>query len=65
MNKKAFAMLMATIAQVIYGFSFLFTKIGLRYTNPLTLLAVRFNVAFLALTLLILTGKMKVNLRGR
>lgn len=65
MNKKTLAMLMATLAQIIYGFSFLFTKIGLRYTSPLTLLAVRFNVALLVLTILVLTGKMKVNLRGR
>lgn len=49
----------------IFGFSFLFSKIALNQTSPFILLAIRFICAFIILNLLILSGKMKVTLRGK
>ena len=47
----------------IFGFSFLFTKEGLELVAPLQLLAYRFKIAALALTLLWLLGIIKINIR--
>lgn len=52
---------------VIFGFSFLFTKVGLNSidNDVFYLLAFRFLVAALVLTLLSLLGKVKVNFKGK
>lgn len=58
-------MLAALAANIIFGFSFLFSKTALSVAEPLLILAVRFSVAFAALNLLVLFGLVKINLRGR
>lgn len=50
---------------VIWGFSFLFTKQSLDFTFPLQLLGFRFTAAALLLTVLKLTGVIRINLRGK
>ena len=62
-NKILFATLAAFMAQVIFGFSFMFTKIALGYASPLTVIADRYIGAFLGLTvvMLIKRQKMKIN----
>lgn len=50
---------------VIWGFSLLFTKETLDHTFPLQLLGFRFGVAALLLTLLKLTGLIRINLKGK
>jgi len=50
---------------VIWGFSFLFTKETLNYTFPLQLLGFRFGAAALLLTVLKLTGVIRINLKGK
>lgn len=50
---------------VIWGFSFLFTKETLDHTFPLQLLGFRFGAAALLLTLLKLTGIVRINLKGK
>ena len=50
---------------VIWGFSFLFTKETLDHTFPLQLLGFRFGAAALLLTLLRLTGILRINLKGK
>lgn len=50
---------------VIWGFSFLFTKETLDYTFPLQLLGFRFGAAALLLTVLKLTGVIRINLKGK
>lgn len=42
---------------VIFGFSFLFSKIALDIVEPIVLIAVRFLTAFIVLNLLVLVGK--------
>ena len=50
---------------VIWGFSFLFTKETLDHTFPLQLLGFRFGAAALLLTILKLTGMVRINLKGK
>lgn len=50
---------------VIWGFSFLFTKETLAHTFPLQLLGFRFGAAALLLTVLKLTGVIRINLKGK
>lgn len=45
---------------LIIGFSFIFVKIGLNFSNPYDLLAHRFNSAFLIILLLIIFKKIKL-----
>ena len=58
-------MLAALTANLIFGFSFLFSKTALSYAHPLLILAARFTLAFIALNLLILFGFVKINLKGK
>ena len=58
-------MLAALTANLIFGFSFLFSKTALSVAHPLLILAVRFTFAFAALNLLILFGLVKVKFRGK
>ncbi len=65
-RKQEFGGMMAALAaNVIFGFSFIFSKLALSVTQPLVILAVRFTVAFVALNLLLLTGKIEINLKGK
>lgn len=59
------AVLSALIAQVIFGFSFMATKIALEVSSPLTVIANRYMVAIIALTLLLFTGKFEISLKGK
>ena len=58
MNVKTKALIAVIVGNAIFGFSFLFSKIALELTIPSVMLAVRFTVAFLALNLVVLIGKM-------
>ena len=59
------ALAAALVGNVIFGFSFLFTRLALGYASPYVLLACRFALAFLVMTLLLLTRRAKVRLRGK
>lgn len=59
-NKIVSATIAALAAQVIFGFSFMFTKIALQYASPLTVIAARYIVAFLGLTVVMLLTKTKI-----
>jgi drug/metabolite transporter (DMT)-like permease len=50
---------------MIFGLSYLFSKMALNVAEPMILLCVRFTVTFIALNLLVLTGVMKLNLKGK
>ena len=65
MDKNITGSLAALVANIIFGFSFLFSKVALGYANPLIILAVRFTVAFLVLNILWLFGIVKLNLKGK
>lgn len=55
----------ALAVNVIFGFSFLFSKIALGYAHPLVVLAVRFTVAFAVLNVLWLFRIVKLNFKGK
>ncbi|MBO5665876.1 MAG: DMT family transporter [Firmicutes bacterium] len=64
-KKEDMALLAAIVAQVIFGFSFMFTKIALEVADPLLLIAVRFCAAFLVMNILVWTGKLSLRLKGK
>ena len=64
-EKNLSGILAALFANIIFGFSFIFSKLALSAAHPLIILAVRFTAAFLVLNLLLLTGKIKINLKGK
>lgn len=53
------------VANAIFGFSFLFTKVSLQMTTPFVLLATRFFVAFLVLSLILVVTRQRLALRGK
>ena len=59
-NKTFLATLAALTAQVIFGFSFLFTKIALRSATPFVLLADRYLIAFLVMTVIVIVTKTRL-----
>ena len=61
-NKVTSATLAALLAQVIFGFSFMSTKIALKYASPVTVIADRYIVAFLGLTIVMVLKKVKISL---
>lgn len=49
----------------VFGLSFLFSKMALNIVCPSVLLTFRFGLAFLLLNLLLLTGKVRLHLKGK
>ena len=64
-SRNALALAAVTMGNVIWGFTFLFTRVALRTTDPAVMLSLRFVVAFLLLNVLLLTGHEKVSFRGK
>lgn len=65
LNNKLKATICCLLGYSIYGFSFLFSKIGFDIAMPNMLLAIRFTVAFLVLTVFILAGKARFSIKGK
>ncbi len=65
MTKQQKAAAGAALTHIIYGFSFMFSKIALGVADTFVLLAVRFTVAFLSLSILWATGIIKLNFKGK
>lgn len=55
----------ACTTSLIFGLSFLFSKIALQSVSPLTLLGFRFLIAFLVMSVLILFKVIKVNYKNK
>ena len=56
------AYIMLVVSSVIFGFSFLFTKETLAHTDIFQLLGIRFLIASVVMTIIVLTGLVKINL---
>lgn len=65
MDRSAKATAAALLGNSIFGFSFLFSSVALKVASPFVLLSARFLLAFLTLNLLLLTGKQKLDLKGK
>ena len=59
------AVLSVAAGNVIWGFTFLFTRVALRVADPAVMLSVRFVLAFLLMNVLLLAGKGTVTYRGK
>jgi len=59
------ASLAAILGNVLWGISFLFTRIALRTSDPYTMLSVRFSIAFLLLNIPVLLGRKHISLRRK
>ena len=59
------SLLAALVASVIFGMSFMFSKLALAVAQPSVLLAFRFTVAVAAMTLVIAVNALAGKLRGR
>lgn len=64
-KNEFFGIICALIPNVIFGFSFLFSKTALMYAHPLIILAVRFSLAFAAMFILRIAGIVKVQFKGK
>lgn len=64
-RKYRIAMLCAYLGHIIWGFSLLFTRMAIRVADPDVLLAWRFLVATLIMTVLVLTKRVHVSFRGK
>ena len=65
-NKKFILGIAASLgAYVIWGFSFMASKVCQGHTSPFVLLAYRFDIALLLLSIPLLTGKRKLQLKGK
>jgi len=62
-KNKTIAIISAILVQVIFGFSFLFTKMSTDIASPLILLSWRFATAFIFLNLLIVFKLVKINFK--
>lgn len=64
-KKKSLPIIAALIYSFIFGFSFMFTKIGLGVMAPMELIAFRFLLAALTMTLLRALKIIKVDIKGK
>ena len=62
---SAKAVFCAALGNIIWGFSFLFTRVGLDIASPNLMLAHRFTVSTLVTFLMMLGGKQKLSFRGK
>ena len=67
MEQKSFQpILCAVLGNVIWGFGFLFTKMALKVVNaPELMLAHRFLLAAVCMTIMLLAGKKKISFKGK
>ena len=65
LKKTTKGILAALIANIIFGFSFIFSKQALNFAEPLIILTVRFFVSFVSLNVFMLFSKQKIALRGK
>lgn len=59
------AIIASIAAECVWGLSFMCTKVALEHTAPHMLLSIRFLISFLVMSLLVLAGKGKVELKGK
>lgn len=64
-KRESLSYVFTVLVYSIFGLSFLFTKEALAIAGPFVLLAFRFAVAFLIVNVFLLTGKFRLNLKGK
>jgi len=64
-REKYLAIAAAAMGNTVWGFSFLFTKVGMRSATPEVLLSIRFVIAVIIMTVLVAAGKISISLKGK
>lgn len=64
-KRSALAIICAALGNIIWGFSFLFTTVGLNTTAPDILLAHRFVISTLLMLIPVFMGKIKISFKGK
>ncbi|AAK79505.1 drug/metabolite transporter (DMT)-like permease [Clostridium acetobutylicum] len=64
-KQKILPYIAATVSSTIFGLSFLFSKMALKVAGPLSLVALRFLLAFIIMTILVLFRVIKVDYRNK
>lgn len=65
MSKTARATLAGLLGNSIFGFGFLFAKVAMENIAPFAMVAFRMTIAFLIMNALLLTGKVRISLKGK
>lgn len=65
MSGEKKGMIASSVAYVIFGLSYLFSKMALNVADPIILLCLRFTVTFAIMNLLIALRVLKLNLKGK
>jgi len=64
-SRASIPVLAAVSGHIIWGFSYMFTRVALQTTSPNIQLAARYTLAFIVMNLLLLTGKFKLSLKDK
>lgn len=64
-KKQTFGIIAALLANVIFGFSFIFSKMALSVAEPIIILSARFTISFLVLNILSVFGNFKLDYKGK
>jgi drug/metabolite transporter (DMT)-like permease len=64
-HSRVLAYVSGVVYSALFGFSFMFTKGALDQIDPVRLIGFRFIIAAASVSLLLLTGKFHLNLRGK
>ena len=65
-DKKQLSGILAALAtNIIFGFSFIFSKTALVFAEPLVILSIRFTLAFLIINIVVLSTKSKLRFKGK
>lgn len=64
-KKQTFGIIAALLANIIFGFSFIFSKMALSVAEPIIILSARFTISFLVLNFLLIFRKFKLNYKGK
>ena len=64
-KNAALPLAMAAAGHIIWGFSYLFSKVAMQSASVQVFLSMRFILAFLMLSLLVITGREKLQFKGK
>lgn len=64
-KKQTLGIVAALVANIIFGFSFIFSKMALSVAEPIIILSARFTISFAVLNFILIFGKVKINYKGK
>lgn len=64
-KEKAMPIFAGMAYALLFGLTFMFISIALRYTSPFLLLSIRFSIAFIVMSILVIFKILKVNFKNK